>query len=165
MQSGYCELIGLYLPGEANTDTLKLADLGVAAPPFTVRNAPELSAELGDWALPFGFVQVPLMNERIGALEDILTESCPKYEQIYKGVFQDPGFVARMEGLAQVFREPLGRALEIPAEIHENASYEDLAFWSDLLVAKKFEAPVMTSLFTEEQWESLEDFVSIRLVH
>ena len=70
-----------------------------------------------------------------------------------------------MEELAQVFREPLGRALEIPAETVNNATYQDLANWSDLLIAKKFEGPVMTSLFTEEQWQSLEDFVSIRLVH
>ena len=54
----------MYPPGESN-ERIPLGAAGqdakIASPPFNIRDEAKLLAELGDYALPHGFVPIPNM--------------------------------------------------------------------------------------------------------
>ena len=79
MQSGYSELMGLYPPGKGDRLTPAMTDVlaSTSAPPFNVRDAAQISAQLGSYALPNGFVQVAIseFNNR-DIHDDVSTDGC-----------------------------------------------------------------------------------------
>ena len=80
MQSGYCEFMGLYPPGEGGAEELPeglVNDLGPANPPFNVRDSKKVAEELGPNPLPHGFTQIQVMSYNWGNINDFRTESCP----------------------------------------------------------------------------------------
>ena len=62
MQSGYSELMGMFSPNNkravllTHKQVLAVSPGGVASPPFKVRDQREISKELGNDALPNGFI-------------------------------------------------------------------------------------------------------------
>ena len=79
MQSGYSELLGLYPPSErVEQDPIaKSAYLNpVTNPPFNVRDQENISASLGNWALPNNFQSVPIFNLEPTNIGSFLTWGC-----------------------------------------------------------------------------------------
>ena len=83
MQSGYSELMGMF-----NTQTEQNVQLtnqqeeatsvgGVASPPFQVRDQRVIIEKLGDYALPDGFVQMPIFNHlEVSMADDLDMNGC-----------------------------------------------------------------------------------------
>ena len=83
MQSGYCEIMGLYPPelsGAAKLTQGMLDNLneGIGMPPFNVRDANKINTQLGFAALPDNFMEIPIytfMNDDIN--DDASHDGCP----------------------------------------------------------------------------------------
>ena len=77
--SALSELLGLYPPEESSVTVLPrtlIDDLGLASPPFKIRNVEEISEKLGISALPFGFKAIPMTNHDF-LNNELEWKSCP----------------------------------------------------------------------------------------
>ena len=80
VNSALIELVGLYPPEESFATELPKSlvdDLGVANPPFKIRNAEEISQSIGPSALPYGFQAIPVTSELFLSHNDIQWAGCP----------------------------------------------------------------------------------------
>ena len=117
----------MYSPGEGGAGELPkdlVADLGLANPPFNVRDTKIVAEELGSDPLPHGFTAIPVMTFDRYNINDIRTDNCPfindEFNRNYWGTGEDP-FAEHLTKLEPI-RKPLGIALKLPEEFVQKAS-------------------------------------------
>ena len=86
----------------------------MANPPFKVREAKRINAELGQNALPEGFVAIPAMNHEYGNLNCFNGYSCPRVDAVKSNNYLDEAFFNDYVHEYEAIREPIAAALGIP---------------------------------------------------
>ena len=119
LQSGYSELMGLYPPGAGANLTQAMQSAvaagGVSAPPLGVRDAGRINEALGEQALPFAYVQVPITeynNHDIN--DDVSTDGC-EYINYIGGAreHRDSIWHPRFDWMQEQTQEAIEKALDM----------------------------------------------------
>ena len=79
--------------------------------------------------------------------------SCRYIDSVYHQVKNNPDYFAdKYAAFMDQVRDPIGVALELPAEVIENANFIDLESYYDIISCKRFEGQPMEWTFTGETW-------------
>lgn len=166
-QSAGSELLGMYPPGESN-ERIPLGaarqDAKITSPPFNIRDEAKLMAELGDYALPHGFVPIPIMAVQKHEINGIRSESCPKFHATFDKELWNPDTYSEYSDMVEMLKVPVQAALGLSDEVMAEADFAALQEYAGILTCKQFEGHEMTPwLFTEETWFQLHRLQAIRL--
>ena len=149
--------MGLYPPGTGEKYAIP-EDLGVAQPPFKVRDSKQISEKLGqDQALPFGYIGAPAYNFEKFDINSFRTDSCALLDEAYWADLAllpfKPEILAQWGDLIERLKVPISAALDIPEEIMQKANLKEIEYFSDVLQCKYDEGLTMEPwLFTDELW-------------
>ena len=125
MQSAASELLGLYPPGQSSERIPKetsVKDANITSPPFVIRDEAKLLAELGENALPQGFVPIPNMTVENTNINGLRNESCPKYNASDYIKFVSANFDAH-SSMVNMLKVPVQAALGLPDEVIVEADF------------------------------------------
>ena len=79
--------------------------------------------------------------------------SCRYIDSVYHQVKNNPDyFTDKYAAFMDRVRDPIGVALELPAEVIESANFIDLESYYDIISCKRFEGQPMEWTFTGETW-------------
>ena len=86
-----------------------------------MREAKRINTELGQNALPEGFVAIPSMNYENGNVNCFSGYGCEKTNLVRKNNLEDEAFLSDYMHRYEVLREPIGIALNCPENVMESA--------------------------------------------
>ena len=157
----------MYPPGLSN-ERIPLSAAGqdaqITSPPFNIRDEAKLLSELGDYALPHGFVPIPIMAVQRYEINGLRSESCPKFNAAFEKERWNPDTYAEYSDLVEMLKVPVQAALGLSDEVMAEADFADLQEYADILTCKQFEGHEMTPwLFTEETWFQMHQLQAVRL--
>jgi len=145
MQSGYCELMGLYPAGVAQERQMTTGEQqsmtkGRGLPKMNVRDATSVNADLGVNPLPNGFVSLPIFTFIEKTVQDDVGYSGCNYcyETITTRRRNNASFIDYW-WVADFVRDPLADALGIPYTEMDAQDFEGVYDYSDVYVCKTFE--------------------------
>lgn len=145
--------MGLYPPSKEHSEH---QDFSVANPPFKVRAAKQINTELGQNALPEGFVAMPAMSYENGNINAFSGYGCDKTNAIRSKNLLDKAFPGDMSEY-EVIRKPTGIALGLPDSYMEGVKMKDMPAHIELVMCKKFENLEMDWQFSEETWHMVNE--------
>ena len=171
MQSGYSELMGMFKSQQKRSVQLTPVQVkavspgGVASPPFKVRDQRKINEELGNYALPEGFIQLPIYNHNENAMSDDLDIPGCQYVQdvdIYR--FPAESTYSQVEFLKDDLREPITKAFNLTIEESINMSFMTLYGKCDIVQSEEFEGLGTGYDYTDEQMKQINQTVLSTLV-
>ena len=118
-------------------------DLGLASPPFKIRNVEEISEKVGISALPFGFQAVPLTNEAFLSFNDLQWASCPTVREERAKMLEQPDLYSEYSHLVDFLREPASAALGISDELMAEADLWTMFSYADKVIGKTFDGQTL----------------------
>ena len=120
MQSGYSELMGMFQPDPQTASKLTrqqvdaLRPKGPASPPFKIRDQAEIDQQLGAFALPEGYVQLPIFNHmEVAESDDLDLTGCDYVNTVDGYRFPAESTYASVEFLKDDLREPFTQAFNL----------------------------------------------------
>ena len=132
------ELLGMYPPGESNERIPSGAagqDAKITSPPFHIRDEAKLLADLGDYALPQGFVPIASTTVENTNINGLRNESCPVYNFSDYIKFVSANFYEHTE-LLNSLKAPLQAALGLSDDIMAEADLTRMFLLADVLTCK-----------------------------
>ena len=110
----------MYPPGVSGAEELPknlVADLGLAHPPFNVRDSKIVASKLGSHPIPHGFTAIPVMSYDLGNINDFRPESCASLFKIMDARYFGTDGFKEYEAKVEPIRKPLSIALNLQEEV------------------------------------------------
>jgi hypothetical protein len=145
MQSGYSELMGIYPPQAAEAVKLTAGEQkslkeGRGLPRMSLRDASSINEELGENALPNGFVSVPITTfVDLNIMDDVSYDGCTYANaEVTDRRHIDPTFNDYW-WIANFTRDPLAEAMGVSYDLMDSLLFYQVYDYSDGYVAREFE--------------------------
>lgn len=133
--------MGLYPPSLTPGDKIPTSlqesqSLGAADPPFNVRDSTKVNTELGDYPLPFALTAIPIFNFEKNHIGETRGEGCPIVNKKFNEGRSDPTRYTEFKAIYKQNRDSIGKALDLPQHVIDEASFVDLYRYSDFITCK-----------------------------